>query len=197
MNVRYSRGRVHARAAGVLIAGLLGMSVACGATSHESTADDHGSDDPAAERDVRVPDVLSELGGDRFAGLEMHGQHIVSYWVGTVPAEARDYAESEPEGMTIELVTSARFSRDELTAAAERIVNSEAGGHAAISWVSAESDGSGLEIAVEGEEPSPTVQQEIAALAGLPENAIAYTPNTGPIARAPATVASPPPRQDG
>lgn len=168
-------------ATGALVAGILGIGAAGCALSDEPTPDHY----TAPGRHVTVPDVLSDLGGDHFAGVEVQGQHIVSYWVDDVPPEAREYAESEPEGMTIELVTSARFSRSRLAAAAGRVVNSEVGRHAGISWASAESDGSGLEIAIEGDERSPAMKREIAALAELPEDAIHYTPHAGPVVRTP------------
>lgn len=179
------RQRPRVIATGALIAGILGSCAAGEALTGEPTPDRYQTNNTPTGQHVTVPDVLRDLGGDHFAGVEVQGQHIVSYWVDDVPPEARQYAESEPKGMTIELVTSARFSRSQLTAAAGRVVNSEIGRRAGISWASAEPDGSGLEIAIEGDEPSLATKREIAALAELPEDSIHYTPHAGPVVRSP------------
>src|SRR5690625_4961178 len=59
-----------------------------------------------------VADRLQSLGGSHFAGLviDEDKSHIVSYWKGDIPAAVRDFADTQPAGVTIELVKGAEFS---------------------------------------------------------------------------------------
>ena len=57
-----------------------------------------------------------------------------------------------------------------------RISESAVGERARVEAIAAKSDGSGLHIDVAASVPDDRTKSKIAALAGLPENAIRYTP---------------------
>ncbi len=139
--------------------------------AHKATAEE----DPLSA----TADRLYELSGSSFSGIEVDPDrnHIVGHWAGEVPSAARAYAESKPNGVTIELVTDGRFSRARLVAAMTRINESALGDKAGVEAIAAKWDGSGLEIDLAASLPDARTRSRIASLAGLPEDAIRYVPN--------------------
>lgn len=125
-----------------------------------------------------VADRIFALAGPRFAGIIVHPTEgrIVAYWAGDIPSAVADYASTSPGGVTVELNEDAPFTRDELKSAAERITQSEIGKEVGVSSVAVRPDGSGLGIDLVGNVPTPINVEALAELAGLPVDAIDYTP---------------------
>lgn len=136
----------------------------------------------AAESDgdiSAIADRLFALAGPRFAGLRVDEAHrrIAAYWAGDIPAAAAAYAARKPAGITIQLDDQAPFTRLSLQASAERVANSEMGRKIGVSSVAARGVGTpGLHVDVKGDVPPPALRRAVAQLAGLPEDAITYTP---------------------
>lgn len=198
-----SRRRI---AGGIVALGLVLGVLGCASPSRQSGADTTPSDPATAsptpspqptgsrtlspsETDTSlVADRILALAGPRFSGIVVHPAEgrIVAYWAGEIPSEAADYASTSPGGITVELNDDAPFTRSELKSAAERITQSEVGEQVGVSSVAVRSDGSGLGIDLVGDVPTPAKVEAIAAVAGLPENAIEYTPFNAAVP-APAT----------
>jgi hypothetical protein len=125
-----------------------------------------------------VADRIFALAGPRFAGLivqEDEGR-IVAYWAGEIPTAAAHYAATSPGGITVQLNDGARFTREHLSAAAERLTQSELGQQVGVSGIAAKADGSGLKINLADGLPTPAEGQAIADMADLPNDAITYIP---------------------
>lgn len=139
-----------------------------------------------------VPDRIFELGGEGFAGLFVDEveNSITTYWKGAAPAQLVAYARTRPSGVRIRLVENAPYSRSDLSAAASRVMSSQAGIAAGVSLISPKVDGTGLKIGVLGLVPSEEQQAAIASVAGVPVDAITFTPNSG-IRQEPGILRSP------
>lgn len=192
------RGRRQRVASGIVVVGLVGLgllgaraqadrgieeaataTVPAPVSLAPSPPTGAGSGTTAPQLDFSpVADRIFALAGPGFAGLIVHeGEgRIVAYWAGEIPQAATDYAATSPAGIAVELNEDARFTRSDLKAAAERITQSELGRQVGVSGVAAKSDGSGLGIDLAGEPPTPAHVEAIAQLAGLPNDAITYTP---------------------
>ena len=138
-----------------------------------------------------VAERLVELGGDQYAGLRTDeaNHRIVSHWV-SIPEDVRDYARSKPEGITIELYGPARYSRNQLIAAIERLADDAVARRAGISTLAPQNDGSGLMVDLDDELPSAALAAEISRVAGLPAGAISYRPHS-PVVPQPGDLVDP------
>ncbi|MGW6461104.1 hypothetical protein ACWF94_35130 [Streptomyces sp. NPDC055078] len=171
-------------AAGVVALGAVGAAAwfATAAPDNTAPATHSGAAASAAPRGTEaglseVADRLSALGGPgTFAGLTVDesSRTITSHWVGHAPDEVVAYARSRPEGVRVGVVEGARYNRAVLGAAALRVTSSQAGKAAGVTSASARPDGSGLDVGVAGRKPGVEAAAEIARVAGIPTEDIAY-----------------------
>ncbi|TCJ00625.1 hypothetical protein [Aeromicrobium sp. IC_218] len=138
------------------------------ASSALSATDGVGGEPDAVQT---VTHTLLELGNEAcFAGFvidEQNGQ-VTSYWKGDLPAPARAYAESQPEGLEVVVNLKARYSRAELRAAAARLQAANVFDTVGGVSVGVPSDGSGLKLWLNGEQtPSETQVREISEVTGV------------------------------
>jgi hypothetical protein len=123
---------------------------------------------PVAERIFRLGD------GRGFAGQRTDYAHraITVHWSGAVPDDVRTYADAKPYGVTVTVLTGAKYSRAEADAARTRLQNSPVARELGIVATSVRSDGSGIEVGVRGTAAFATIAVE--SVAGIDDVRIRY-----------------------
>lgn len=151
----------------------------------------HARTEPAAPTERLPVEVIDSIGvvaervralaGRRFAGLrvdEFRGE-VTAYWAGQVPQRVLRYADGNPRGITVTVHAGADYTRQRLSDAAEVLVDSPLGQRLGVSMASVRADGSGIDVSLEGDGPSPTEARKVSDLIDLPANAISFRPNDG------------------
>lgn len=110
----------------------------------------------ASSVDDAIPPVaerIFQLGDNRgFAGqrTDYEKRSITVFWSGKVPDDVRSYVDSKPYGVSVTVLTGARYSRAEANAARTRLQNSPVARELGIVSTSVRPDGTGLEVGVTG-----------------------------------------------
>lgn len=100
-----------------------------------------------------VADHIFELGHDRgFTSQRTDYQHraITVRWSGAVPGDVQRYADAKPNGVTITIVSGAKYSRAQAEAARTKLQTSAYGRQLGIVSTSLRQDGSGIDVNVAG-----------------------------------------------
>lgn len=111
----------------------------------EAQAVDASTDDvipPVAEW------IYREGSDSGFAGLrtDYPNRSLTVFWNGPVPASIKEYAESRPHGVAIEIVPGSAYSRLQLQEARERLIQNPLTRELGIVSISVNGDGSGLTL---------------------------------------------------
>lgn len=98
-----------------------------------------------------VADRVYELGHDRgFTSQRTDYQHraITVRWSGAVPQDVQRYADSKPNGVTVTIMSGAKYSRAQAEAARTKLQTSAYGRQLGIVSTSLRQDGSGIDVNV-------------------------------------------------
>jgi hypothetical protein len=127
------------------------------------------ADSPTADVMPTVADRIYNLGADRgFSGQQTNydKRAIAVRWKGAPPKDIAEYLASSPYGVTISVITDAKYSRTELEAARTRLLNSPQG--TGIVWTALNKDGSGFRVGVtEDQSKAATRTAGFRATAGI------------------------------
>lgn len=171
-------------------------------STHPSIAQHAGAQVDLAEIDPidRLPvvaDTIFMLGNESgFAGqiLSPSSSSLRLYWQGAPPPAVLEYLRQvDILGVhaTIETV-SAKFSRIEEQAAAQRVVASDVARELGIASVSAHPDGTGITVQMVADEPDTDGKEAVSRIAEIPVENVSYETNVGrlvPTASRPADAA--------
>lgn len=141
----------------------------------------------SAEVGLRMSYVADEVRSmsdpQGFAGLVTHPEHsaMTVYWRGDSGPELLHYARSTPYGITIEVVTDARFTRVEVMRASSALIGDQAlVAGLGIVTTSVRPDGSGLAVQVSGKAPDSATRAQLERRFGLPDG-LFFEPDSPPL----------------
>lgn len=144
----------------------------------------HVSADMASRATIAATaDEIAELGeGAGFAGqvIDQASSTITVYWKGAAPKTVHTLA-AQRTGPTVKIVEGRPYSRAEVMAASERLMQSAVADQIGVQSTAVRPDGTGLEVRVQGQVPAEQGKAEVARVAGIDASGIGYVENSGGI----------------